>query len=59
MTTVLATDALGVEELDTRSLVEVEGGDWKSELAKAVLTCIMNNWSEFKAGISEGYNNPV
>ena len=59
MTNALAIDAMGVEALDTTSLVEIAGGDWKEELAKALLNCIMNNWTEFKEGFSEGYNTPV
>jgi hypothetical protein len=59
MTTVLTTDTMGVEELDANSLAEVQGGDWKTDLLLRLADCIMNNWSEFKAGVSEGYNTPI
>ena len=59
MTTMPTADAMSVEALDATSLIEIDGGDWKEEIAKAVLNCILNNWTEFKAGISEGYNTPV
>jgi hypothetical protein len=63
MTNMLTGDAMGVQELDSMSLVEVEGGSPLSDLAWALVQhaaeCIMDNWGAFKSGVSDGYNNPV
>ena len=63
MTNVLTGDAMGVQELDSMSLIDVEGGSPLSDLAWKLLEktaeCIIDNWGAFKAGVSDGYNNPV